>query len=90
VRQLEETNRVDFTDRGVDYLPRDLQPAEIEATAASCLPDRVVETHLPLPPEDIAGLDPIVGHLIHDFLDLVIVTRESVAPTWTILPAFLP
>ena len=48
-----------------------MQRAEIEATAASCLPDRVVEPQLRLPPEDIAGLDPILGHLIDDFLELV-------------------
>ena len=48
-----------------------LSRAQIEPATAGRLADRVVQPHLPLPAEQVAGLDAVVGHLVHDLLDLV-------------------
>ena len=71
VRELEEAHRVCLGDLALHHLARDLPRPQIQTAAARAFGDRVVQPHLPLPAEQVARLDPVVGHLIHHVLGLV-------------------
>ena len=71
VRELEEADRVGLGDLTLHHLARDLARPQVEPAPARALGDRVVEPHLPLPAEQVARLDAVVGHLVHDLLGLV-------------------
>ena len=71
VRELEEADGVGLGHLALHHLAGDLARPEIEPASARALSDRVVQTHLPLPAEQVARLDAVVGHLVHDVLGLV-------------------
>ena len=71
MRELEEPHRVRLRDLPLHDLARNLAQLHVEAAPPRALGDRVVEAHLPLPAEQVARLDAVVGHLVHDLLGLV-------------------
>jgi hypothetical protein len=71
VRELEETHGVGLSDLALHHLARDLTELEVQPAPPCVLGNGVMQTHLPLPTENIAGFDSVVGHLIHDLLGLV-------------------
>ncbi len=56
-RELEEPDGVGFGNLALHHLARNLARTQIEATAPRALGDGVVQSHLPLPAEQVTRLD---------------------------------